>query len=129
MRVLGVALAGLALGAAAPLADQQLPDAMQEQAARGLMDEIRCLVCAGQSVADSDADMAGDMRSLIRERVAAGEPPEAIRTWLVDRYGPAISYRPPASAVAWPLWAAPLVLLGLAVLIARPVVRRRRRRP
>ena len=56
----------------APLANTQLPDAAQERAASALMQTIRCLVCQGQSIADSDADLAGDMRALIRQRIAAG---------------------------------------------------------
>src|SRR5687768_16781865 len=80
---------------AAPYADRQLEDPRLEADAKALMETIRCLVCEGQSVADSDAEMAGDLRSLIRERVAAGERPDQIRAWLVERYGPSISYAPP----------------------------------
>ena len=68
-------------------------DPAQERQAKALMETIRCLVCQGQSVADSDAEMAGDMRSMIRERIQAGEDPEAIRAWLISRYGDWISYR------------------------------------
>jgi cytochrome c-type biogenesis protein CcmH len=75
------------------------------------MEELRCLVCQGQSIADSDADLAGDMRDLVRRRIAAGEKPDSIRAWLVDRYGDWISYRPTAKPVSWPLWAAPIILL------------------
>ena len=68
-------------------ANRQLPDARQEAAATRLMFEIRCLVCQGQSIADSDAELAGDMRHLIRGRIAAGENPDEVRDWLVERYG------------------------------------------
>ncbi|MBC7985129.1 MAG: cytochrome c-type biogenesis protein CcmH, partial [Sphingomonadaceae bacterium] len=71
----------------APLADEQLADPSQEAAAAALMRSIRCLVCQGQSIADSNAEMAGDMRALIRRRIAAGEQPEAVRDWLIARYG------------------------------------------
>jgi cytochrome c-type biogenesis protein CcmH len=94
-------------------ADRQLPDAQQEQRAQALMAELRCLVCQGQSIADSDAELAGDMRDLVRRRIADGEQPAAIRAWLIQRYGSWISYRPTAEPAAWPLWLAPLALLGL----------------
>ena len=112
---------------AAAWANRQLPDARQEARARGLMEEIRCLVCQGQSIADSDAELAGDMRALIRERIAKGEKPEQVRAWLVDRYGAWVSYRPPVEPLGWPLWAAPLILLGAgAWLLRRRLVRRRK---
>ena len=107
-------------------ANRQLPDARQEAAATRLMLEIRCLVCQGQSIADSDAEMAGDMRHLIRTRVAAGEKPGAIRAWLVERYGNWISYQPPAAPIGWPLWAAPLLLLGAGMLLIRQRIARSR---
>ena len=101
---------------------RQLPDAKQEARARALMEELRCLVCQGQSIADSDAELAGDMRDLVRRRIAAGENPRQIRRWLIERYGKWVSYRPPAEPVTWPLWLAPLLLLGLgALLVARRV--------
>ncbi|MGH6658399.1 MAG: cytochrome c-type biogenesis protein, partial [Sphingomicrobium sp.] len=74
-------------------ADRQLPDARAEAEAQALMVQIRCLVCQGQSIADSDAELAGDMRDLVRRRIAAGERPGAIRAWLIERYGSWISYK------------------------------------
>ena len=100
-------------------ANRQLPNERQEAEATALMQEIRCLVCQGQSVADSDAELAGDMRNLIRTRIAAGEKPAAIRKWLVDRYGSWISFNPPTSPIGWPLWAAPLLLLAVGLLLIR----------
>lgn len=105
-------------------ADRQLPDARQEAQAQALMEEIRCLVCQGQSIADSDAELASDMRDMVRRRIAAGERPSAIRAWLIQRYGPWISYRPPAEPVTWPLWIAPVVLLLAGALIARGRLKR-----
>ena len=84
--------------AAAPLANVQLADPEQEKQARSLMETVRCLVCQGQSIADSDADMAGDMRALIRERIQKGESPEQVRAWLVERYGDWVTYAPPSMA-------------------------------
>lgn len=132
------ALILLALAVAAPaLADSllpparyanvQLPDPAQERQAKALMETIRCLVCQGQSIADSNAEMAGDMRSLIRERIQAGEEPETIRAWLVRRYGEWVSYTPEVEPATWPLWAAPLLLLLGGLFLARGRFRRRRR--
>lgn len=110
----------------ARLANEQLPDPAQEARAKALMEELRCLVCQGQSIADSNAELAGDMRALVRQRIAAGESPEQVRAWLVERYGDWVSYRPPVEPVTWPLWAAPLLLLlGGAWLLRKRLVRRR----
>ncbi|RSU48112.1 cytochrome c-type biogenesis protein [Sphingomonas sp. S-NIH.Pt15_0812] len=112
----------------APLADTQLPDPSQEARAKALMETLRCVVCQGQSIADSDATMAGDMRALVRTRIRAGERPAAIRQWLIDRYGSYISYDPPLEAATWPLWLAPILLLALGSWIARGSFRRSRGR-
>ncbi len=110
----------------AELAYTQLADPKQEADAKALMETVRCLVCQGQSVADSDADLAGDMRALIRKRIAAGEKPESIRAWLIERYGDYISYDPPLSAQTGPLWFAPVALLLAGLWLARGRFRRRR---
>jgi cytochrome c-type biogenesis protein CcmH len=99
--------------------DRQLPDPKQEAQAQALMEELRCLVCQGQSIADSDAELAGDMRDLVRRRVAAGEKPAAIRSWLIQRYGTWISYKPTAEPTAWPLWLAPFALLLVGAFLIR----------
>ena len=112
---------------AAPYANAQLPDPAQEKAAQALMLSVRCLVCQGQSIADSDADMASDMRSMIRKRIAAGEKPEDIRAWLVERYGNWVSYKPVFDMQTAPLWIAPLLLLGMGILLARGRFKRRAR--
>jgi cytochrome c-type biogenesis protein CcmH len=107
-------------------ANEQLPNPRQEAQAKALMAELRCLVCQGQSIADSDAELAGDMRALVRQRIAAGEKPEQVRAWLIQRYGNWVSYRPPVEPVTWPLWAAPLLLLlAGAWLLRKRLVRRR----
>ncbi len=112
---------------AAPYAYTQLPDARQEAAARALMLSVRCLVCQGQSIADSDADMAADMRSMIRKRIAAGEKPEAIRSWLIDRYGSWVSYEPVFDTQTALLWITPIALLATGALLARGRFRKRAR--
>ena len=132
-------IAVLALVAAAPVLAQstmpaaqyaytQLPDPKQEAKAKALMETLRCLVCQGQSIADSDADMAGDMRALVRKRIAAGEDPEAIRSWLVERYGNWVSYEPPLSGVTWPLWGLPVLLIAAGAWIARGRFKRKAKR-
>lgn len=129
-RSLLLALAVALIAAAPPAArwsNTQLPDAAQEAKAKALMETLRCLVCQGQSIADSDADMAADMRALVRERIQRGEQPGQIRAWLIERYGDYVTYDPPFSAVTAPLWLAPILLLVLGVVIARLSFRGRRR--
>ncbi len=109
----------------APWADRQIPDAALERKASALMMTIRCLTCQSQSIADSNASMAGDMRSQIRERIMAGEQPEAIRTWLISRYGDWVSYEPTAAPILWPLWAAPALLLLVGALLVRGRLKKR----
>lgn len=108
--------------------NRQLPDARQEAQAQALMAELRCLVCQGQSIADSDAELAGDMRDLVRRRIAAGERPGAIREWLIDRYGSWISYKPTGEPAAWPLWLAPLALLLTGGWLIRKRIRLKAKR-
>jgi cytochrome c-type biogenesis protein CcmH len=108
----------------APYAYRQIDDPAKEAQALALMHTLRCLVCDGQSIADSDAPMAGDMRSLVRTRIAKGESPDAVRQWLIDRYGAMISYDPPRSGAGLLLWIMPLLLAGLAGFILMKRVRR-----
>jgi cytochrome c-type biogenesis protein CcmH len=112
---------------AAPLSNVQLTDPAKEAQAKALMDTIRCLVCQGQSIADSNAELAGDMRSLIRERIQKGEKPEEIRAWLVRRYGNWVTYDPPLDRITFVLWAAPVLFLLLGIIVAGGTLRRRRR--
>ena len=108
-------------------ANRQLPDPKQEARAESLMEELRCLVCQGQSIADSDAELAGDMRDLVRRRIAAGDKPIAIRAWLIQRYGSWISYKPTVEPAAWPLWLAPLALLLAGAFLIRRRIRMKAR--
>lgn len=112
---------------AAKYADVQLADPAQEKQAKALMETIRCLVCQGQSIADSNAEMAGDMRALIRTRIEAGEKPEAIRAWLIERYGDWVSFKPPLDGLTWPLYLLPVAFLGLGIWIVSGRLKRRRK--
>ena len=102
----------------APYAYRQLDDPAQEAKAKALMETLRCLVCQGQSIADSDAPLAGDMRHEVRTKIAAGESPDAIRKWLVARYGNWVSYDPPLDAATALLWFGPLLFLALGGWLA-----------
>ena len=127
----------LLLLATPALADSNLPparyanvaiaDPAKEADARKLMETLRCLVCQGQSIADSDAEMAGDMRAMVRQRIVAGETPSEVRQWLIQRYGDYVTYDPPLKGVTAPLWLAPLILLVIGGLIATRSLKRRRR--
>lgn len=130
--VIALALALLALPALAqdtmppaPYAYNQLDDPRLEAEASALMHTLRCLKCQSQSIADSDAPMAGDMRHQVRSRILAGESPEHIRAWLIARYGDYVSYEPEVSATTWPLFAIPVLVI---VLVAGVLLRRLGRR-
>lgn len=123
--VLALSAPGAGQVSSAPLANVQLADPAEEARAHELMEELRCLTCQSQSIADSDAPMAGDMRHQVRSRIAAGESPEEVRAWLVERYGDYVTYRPGIGAATWPLYALPLLFLIVAgVLLARRLGRR-----
>lgn len=112
-RALLIALASIGLMAAepAPAPDQPLPDAGQEARARALFADVRCVVCQHESIADSPAGMAADMRRLVREEVAAGRTDEQVRRGLVDRYGDYILFQPPFRLGTLLLWLGPLALI------------------
>ncbi|MGB3470040.1 MAG: cytochrome c-type biogenesis protein [Erythrobacter sp.] len=110
----------------APYAYKQLEDPALEAEATALMYTLRCLKCQSQSIADSDAPMAGDMRHQVRARMAAGESPDEIRAWLIQRYGDYVSYQPEVSATTWPLFAIPALLLAIVMAILLRRLGRRR---
>lgn len=109
-----LALLLFALPAAAVTIEQPLPDAAQEQVARDSIAQLKCVVCEGQALADSDATFAREMRAEIRRRAAAGETKEEILTYFQQRYGTKILLTPPLEASTLPLWFLPplLILLG-----------------
>jgi cytochrome c-type biogenesis protein CcmH len=103
-----------------------LPDRQQELRAEAIGHQLRCLVCQNESVEESNADLARDLRHIIRQRVVAGDTDQQVTAWMVARYGDFVRLRPPFNAETFVLWTAPglALLAGIgAVLIAR------RRRP
>jgi cytochrome c-type biogenesis protein CcmH len=113
-------------GARAVQPDEILPDPKLEARARDLSAQLRCMVCQNQSIDDSNAELARDLRVLVRERLKAGDSDDAIRAYLVQRYGDFILLKPPFKAETLALWGAPLVILlagGVAIFLG---ARRRR---
>ena len=119
---LAIGLAWPVLAAVSP--DEQLANPAEEARARALGQELRCLVCQNQSIDESDADLARDLRRLVRERIVAGDDDAAVLRFLTDRYGAFVLLRPPVTAATYALWFGPAVLLLGAA--AGAVVWRRR---
>ncbi|MBL8545645.1 MAG: cytochrome c-type biogenesis protein CcmH [Hyphomonadaceae bacterium] len=117
-----MSLVALFIAAAAPAA---MGDPAQQARAQSLELEIRCVQCENEPISQSTAEIAADMRALVRERIAAGDSDEEIRAFFRRRYGDFVLFRPPFDARTWALWAAPL-LLGGAGLVAILAGRRRR---
>lgn len=127
-RALLVAIAGLGLIAAepAPAPDRPLADAAQEARAQALFDDIRCIVCQHEAIADSPAGLAADLRGLVREQIANGRTDAEVRVDLVRRYGDFVLFKPPVRTGTWLLWFGPLIAL-LAVGVGLLTMARRRR--
>lgn len=113
---LPVLLLLLTLSAPAYGAEALSPE--QEVRAKHLFSTLHCVVCGGQSLAGSDAKIARDIRSLIRDKISTGESDESITAYLVERYGEGILMQPPLRTSTLPLWLAPLLFLGGAAFIA-----------
>jgi len=105
---LWLALAAPALGVEP---DEVLADPALEARARAISRELRCLVCQNQSIDDSEADLARDLRRLVRERLVAGDSDEQVRDYLVARYGDFLLLDPPVKAKTWALWFGPAAVL------------------
>jgi len=115
--------------AAAQVEAVQFATAQQEKLYRDLLRELRCLVCANQSLSDSNADLAGDLRARVYEMVAAGQSRAAIVDYMVARYGDYVLYRPRLSAATWFLWFAPFVLAAAGIVFVLLLSRGRHRAP
>lgn len=120
---LGLLLA-LPVWAAVGDPNERLPDPAKEAMAREIGRELRCLVCQNQSIEDSDAQLARDLRRLVRERVAAGEDSAAVIRFVHERYGDFVLLRPPLTAATALLWAMPILALGGGLVMI--FLRRRR---
>jgi cytochrome c-type biogenesis protein CcmH len=107
----------LAIVPAAWAVEMPLSDPEQEAEAYALFHQIRCAICMGQTIADSPADIAADLRRDIREHIAAGDSPRQVKIYLSERYGDAILMRPPLTAKTAVLWFGPVVLLIIAILV------------
>ena len=129
MKLVAVTFLGCLLATAAVAVSdpgEMLPNRAQELRAEALGHQLRCLVCQNESVEDSNADLARDLRHIIRQRIVAGDSDRQVIDWMVARYGDFVRLRPPVNAMTLALWGAPgiALLAGVAaVLIAR------RRRP
>jgi cytochrome c-type biogenesis protein CcmH len=104
--------------------DVPLADPSMEAKAKALMGELRCLTCQNQSIADSNAGQAQAMRVEVREQIAAGQSPDEVRAFFVERYGDWVSFVPPARDDTALLWAAPLLFLLLGGLLVARRIRR-----
>jgi cytochrome c-type biogenesis protein CcmH len=111
----------------APTAHLTAADPALEARMLDITGELRCLVCQNQTIADSHADLAVDLRQQVREMLQKGMTPEQIRTYMTDRYGDFVLYRPPLKGSTAVLWLAPAGLLVLALAALTVVIRRRSR--
>ncbi len=96
----------------------------QEQRYQALINELRCVVCQNQSVGDSNAELAQDIRELVHKKIHAGETDQQIKDFMVERYGEFVLYNPPINAKSYILWYGPLVLLLLAFIMLVYFIRR-----
>ena len=118
-----LAIAGAVLAQSAEVAN---PDARTEERLKALAHELRCLVCQNQTIADSSAPLAVDLRQQIRGQIAQGRSDEQIRSYMVERYGDFVLYNPPFKATTAVWWAAPVLLIVAGLFAFAAVVRRRR---
>ena len=111
----------------APTARLTADDPAIEARMLAITSELRCLVCQNQTIADSHADLAVDLRQQVREMLQKGQTPEQVRKYMTDRYGDFVLYRPPLKASTAVLWLGPAVLLAIALLALVVVIRKRAR--
>ncbi len=125
--VVGLLLLMLAEAAPALEPSERLTDPALEERARDISAELRCLVCPNQSIDDSNAPLARDLRVLVRERLEAGDSDDEVMAFVTDRYGDFVRLNPPFQPNTWLLWLGPagLLLLGAAAVAALAARRRR----
>ena len=130
MRVLLVLLIALwSVPALALIAGEELDDPVLEARAREISKELRCLVCQNQSIDDSNAGLAKDLRLLVRERLVAGDSDRQVRDYVVARYGDYVLLKPPFKPSTYALWLGPGLMLLLAGAGVVVFLRRQSRRP
>ncbi len=115
------------LGAFAVQPDEMLPDPALEARARAITKELRCVVCQSESIDESNAEIARDLRLLVRERITAGDTDDEVLAFVVDRYGEFVLFRPPMTPANAPLWLAGPVILLAGGGLAFAFIRRRAR--
>ena len=130
IRLVAIALVAAVLAsgpAAAVNPSEELADPALEARARDLSQELRCLVCQNQSIDESDADLAKDLRILVRERITAGDTDDEVLAYLTARYGDFVRLRPPFTAATVALWGSPVLVIFTALVGAFVYVRGRRK--
>ncbi|MBC7908832.1 MAG: cytochrome c-type biogenesis protein CcmH [Rhodospirillaceae bacterium] len=123
--VLAAMLMVLSAPAIAVDPSEMLPDPKQEERAQDLGKGLRCMVCQSESIEDSNADLAKDLRIIVRERIAKGETDDQVRKFVVDRYGDYVLLKPPFKASTLILWVGPFVLLLAGIVAVFGFYRRR----
>lgn len=134
MRRLALLITAALLMAAAPLPpapieDRPLADAAQEARAQAIHHSLRCVVCQNESIAESNAVLAADLRQVVRERIAAGDTDQQVEDFMVARYGDFVLLKPPFEAETWILWLGPFAVVVIGAVAIFAYLRRRRGQP
>jgi len=106
---------------------KQFKNAEQEQRYKNIIDELRCLVCQNQNLADSNAGLAQDLRKQVHKMILAGDDDEAIFDYMVTRYGDFVLYRPPFKATTFLLWVGPFIIFALGLFVLIRFIRQRKK--
>ena len=124
MKFLAILFLLLSTPAFAVLPDEMLPDPVMESRARDISKQLRCLVCQGEDIDESNAGLASDIRKLVRERLVKGDSDAAVLSFVQERYGDYVLMNPPVKPATWLLWSAPLLVLFAGFGIAAFYIRR-----
>ncbi len=125
LRAALAALAGVLCIAAASDPSERLPDPSEEARARAIMQDVRCLVCQNESIDDSEAELAKDLRRIVREQVKAGKSDDQIKQYLTDRYGQFVLLRPSFDPANLVLWLGPFAVVAFGVVLLMGRLRNR----
>ncbi|MCB1734253.1 MAG: cytochrome c-type biogenesis protein CcmH [Gammaproteobacteria bacterium] len=124
-----VLAAMIAMPAVAGIEAHNFTSPAREAIYKQLVEELRCMVCQNQNLADSNAELAGDMRQEVFEMVEDGKSADQIKDFMLARYGDFALYRPPVKKTTWALWFGPFVLVGIGLIVVIVLVRQRKRDP